>query len=313
MAYTEKPQVYSASINTLTFGEDGRDVTLGGGNVYPLYTFDAPLPNAPKIGVEISDKGFNAEIPGFVSFFEGCADVPAMAAKLAALPGADFVALSLASADPNGDNTSVEDAVALVNAVYEAIDKPLAVLGCKNMEKDTELFVAISEATRGKNILFLSAKEEDYKTIAASAVMANNHCIGAESAVDINLAKQLNVLLSQFGIANDKVVMNLGSAAVGYGFEYLASTIERVKNAALGQNDAALQMPVVTMVGDDAWNVKEALLEESDAPEWGAREERGIQMEISTASAALASGTDAVILKHPKSIETISAFIAALM
>lgn len=313
MAYTEKPQVYSASINTLTFGEDGRAVTLGGGNVYPLYTFDAPLPNAPKIGVEISDKGFNAEIPGFASFFEGCADVPAMAAKLAALPGADFVVLSLASADPNGDNASVEDEVALVNAVYEAIDKPLAVLGCKNMEKDTELFVAISEATRGKNILFLSAKEEDYKTIAASAVMANGHCIGAESAVDINLAKQLNVLLNQFGIADDKVVMNLGSAAVGYGFEYLASTIERVKNAALGQNDAALQMPVVTVAGDDSWNVKEALLEEADAPEWGAREERGIQMEISTAAAALASGTDAVILKHPKTIETISAFIAALM
>lgn len=313
MAFTEKPQVYNASINAVTLGADGREVTLGGGNVYPLCTFDGPLPNAPKVGAEISDKGFDATIPSFAAFFEGCNAVPEMAAKLAALEETDFIALSLDSADPNGDNKSTDEEVELVKAVYDAINKPLVVLGCKNMDKDTELFVAISDAMRDKNVLFLSAKEEDYKTIAASAVMANNHCIGAESAVDINLAKQLNVLLTQFNIPSDKVVMNLGSAAVGYGFEYLASTIERVKNAALGQNDAALQMPVITMVGDDSWSVKEALLEESDAPEWGAREERGIQMEISTAAAALASGTDAVILRHPQSIKTISALVAGLM
>ncbi len=313
MAFTEKPQVYNASINAVTLGADGREVTLGGGNVYPLCTFDGPLPNAPKVGAEISDKGFDAAIPGLAAFFEGCNTVPEMAAKLSALDEADFIVLSLDSADPNGDNKSTDEEVELVKAVYDAINKPLVVLGCKNMDKDTELFVAISDAMRDKNVLFLSAKEEDYKTIAASAVMANNHCIGAESAVDINLAKQLNVLLTQFNIPSDKVVMNLGSAAVGYGFEYLASTIERVKNAALGQNDAALQMPVITMVGDDSWSVKEALLEESDAPEWGAREERGIQMEISTAAAALASGTDAVILRHPQSIKTISALVAGLM
>ena len=162
-------------------------------------------------------------------------------------------------------------------------------------------------------VLFLSCKEEDYKTIATSAIMAYGQTVGGESAVDINLAKQLNVLISQMGIDMSKVVMDLGSAAAGYGFEYLASTIERVKNAALTQNDAMLQPVAITMVGDDAWSVKEALLEEADMPEWGSREERGIQMEIVTASAALASGTDCVILKHPESIKTISEMIAGLM
>ena len=131
--------------------------------------------------------------------------------------------------------------------------------------------------------------------------------------MDINLAKQLNVLLSQLGVPTTKIVMNLGTAAAGYGFEYLASTIDRVKDAALKQNDAMLQMPVVTPLGDDCWGVKEALLEEADMPEWGEREERGIQMEITTAAACIASGSDAVILRHPESVKTISEFVSALV
>jgi len=313
MAFTDKPQVFGASIKELTIGAEGREVVLGGGNVNPLYTFDAALPNAPKVGVLISDKGFDQTIPGLAAFYEGCATVPEMAKKACGIPGCAFIVLTMDSADPNGDNASVEDEAELAKAVYEAIDKPLAIGGCKNMEKDTALFSRIGEVLQGKNVMFLSAKEEDYKTIGASAVMAYGQTIGAESAVDINLAKQLNVLLSQMGVPTNKVVMCLGTAAAGYGFEYLASTIERVKGAALGQNDNMLQSPVVINVGDDAWNVKEALLEEADMPEWGTREERGIQMEIVTASATLASGADAVLLRHPESVKTISGMIADLM
>ena len=313
MPFTDKPQVFNAKINEFTLGEAGKEVKFGGYSVYPLYAFDGDFANAPRVGVEITDRGFDATVPGFASFYEGCDTIAAQAKKASELPGADFVVLVLESADPVAENTSVEDCVALAKEVYEAIDKPLVIKGCKNTEKDTELFSAIANELQGKNILFLSCKEEDYKTIATSAVMAYSQAVGGESAVDINLAKQLNVLISQMGIDMSKIVMDLGSAAAGYGFEYLASTIERVKNAALTQNDAMLQMPVFTMVGDDAWSVKEALLEESEAPEWGSREERGIQMEIVTASAALASGTDCVILKHPDSVKTISEMIAGLM
>ena len=313
MAFTDKPQVFGASIKEFTLGADGREIKIGGGNVYPLYSFDAALPNAPKVGVLVSDQGVDKTLPGMAAFYEGCETVADQAAKACTIPGADFICISLDSADPNGDNTPVEAAVELVKAVYDKIDKPLAVYGCGNSEKDTELFNKIAEALQGKNILLMSAKEEDYKTIGASAVMAYGQSIGAESSVDINLAKQLNVLLSQMGVSGDRVVMNLGSAAAGYGFEYLASTIERVKGAALTQNDASLQMPVVINVGDDAWNVKEALLEEEDMPEWGSREERGIQMEIVTASATLASGADAVLLRHPESVKTISEMISDLM
>lgn len=313
MPFTDKPQVFGASINALTIGAEGREVTIGGSNVLPLYSFDAPIANAPKIGVQISDKGFDAAIPGLAAFYEGCETVPEMAKRACTMEGADFIVLSLESADPNGDNKSIEDCVELVKEVYDAIDKPLAVIGSKNLEKDTDLFVKVADAMRGKNILVLSCKEDNYKQVGAGVVLASGCIVGGESAVDINLAKQLNVLLSQLGVPSTSVVMNLGSASAGYGFEYLASTIERVKNAALTQNDAALQMPVITIIGDEAWGVKEALLEEEDMPEWGAREERGIQMEIVTASACIASGSDAVLLKHPVSVKTISELVSALV
>ncbi|MCL2339704.1 MAG: acetyl-CoA synthase subunit delta, partial [Actinomycetia bacterium] len=143
--------------------------------------------------------------------------------------------------------------------------------------------------------------------------LAYGHKVGAESAVDINLAKQLNVLLTQLGVPASSLVMNLGSAAAGYGFEYVASTMDRVKAAALEQNDTMLQMPVITPVSAETWSVKESIMAESDMPEWGSREERGVQMEIATAAACLACGSDAVILRHPAAIQTIAALVAALM
>ena len=313
MPFIDKPQVFNAKIKEFTLGAEGRELKLGGANVYPLYSFDAPIVNPPRIGMLVSDRGYDKTVGGFEALYGGTGSVTEMAVKAAAVPGVDFVCLTLDRADPGAENASNEDEAELVKAVYEAIDKPLAVMGCKNIEKDSALFQKIADVMQGKNILLLSSKEENYKTVSASAVLAYGQSIGAESAVDINLAKQLNVLLSQMGVSSDKVVMNLGSAAAGYGFEYLASTIERVKSAALTQNDDMLQMPVVTDVGDDAWSVKESLLDEADMPQWGAREERGIQMEIITASAALASGADAVLLKHPETVKTISGLIGELM
>ena len=217
------------------------------------------------------------------------------------------------AADPDGDNRSVEDCVAEVKAIADAVDKPLVIEGCKNVEKDTELFSKVAEALQGKNVLLLSAREENYKTVGASTVMAYQQKMGAESADDINLAKQLNVLITQLGVDPGSVVMNVGTAAAGYGFEYVVSTMDRVKSAALEQNDGMLQMPIVTPVASEAWTVKESLVSGDDIPEWGDVEERGIQMEVTTAAACLASGSNAVILMHPESVKTISAFVADLM
>ena len=243
MPFAKKPQVFGASINELTLGTGDKAVTLGGQNVFNLYSFDAPIANAPKIGIEISDEAEQPS-PGLTAFYDGCATLADKAKKAASVAEADFVCVHFASADPNGANRSVEECVADAKAVAEAVDKPLVIAGCKNAEKDAELFSKVSEALQGKNILVLSAKEENYKGIAAGAGLAYGQKVGAESAVDINLAKQLNVLITQMGVDGKNVAMNIGSAAAGYGFEYVVSTLERVKAAALGQNDNTLQIPL---------------------------------------------------------------------
>lgn len=310
MPFVKKPQVFGAKINELTLGTGDKAVTMGGQNAFNLYSFDAAMPHRPLVGVEVSD---DPEQPApIAAFYEGCDTLAARAQKAAALEDADFVCIRFDKADPNGANKSVEDCVADAKAVAEVVDKPLVIAGCKNVDKDADLFAKVSEALQGRNILVLSAREENYKGVAAGAGMAYGQKVGAESSVDINLAKQLNVLITQMGVDGHNVVMNVGSAAAGYGFEYVVSTLERVKAAALSQNDATLQMPIMTPVGDETWGVKESTAPESENPGWGDAEERGIDMEVETAAACLAYGSDAVILKHPTSINTVAQLIAAL-
>ena len=313
MPFTKAPQVYNAAIKTVTIGTGDAACVLGGENVMPLCTFDAAIENRPLIGVQVSDKGVDKTLPQVAAFYEGADTVVEQAKRAAEMPGADFVVISLDSADPNGEDASIDDCVALCKEVAEAISAPLGIIGSKNADKDEKLLEALAEALQGKNVLLLSAREENYKGIAAAAGLAYGQKFGAESSVDINLAKQLNVLIGQLGVGAESTVMNLGTAAAGYGFEYVISTMDRVKAAALEQNDGTLQMPIVTPVASEAWGVKEAVSEESEQPEWGPREERGIQMEITTAAADLASGSNAVILMHPASVATVSALIADLM
>ena len=314
MSFVPKKQAYNAHINEVVLGVGDKAVAIGGQNVLAFHTFDGEIANAPKIGVELTDAGMAmCTMPGEQKFYEGCATVADMAKRAAEMEGASFICLHLEGADPNGENKSVDECVELAKSVADATDMPLVVMGCKNIEKDTELFNKIAEALAGKNILVLSARDENYKAIGAGAGLAYGQKVGAESAVDINLAKQLNTVMTQLGVNAQSIVMNIGSAAAGYGFEYVASTLDRVKDAALGQSDAMLQMPIITPVSADTWGVKEAIMPEADMPEWGSQEERGIEMEIVTAAAVLASGSDAVIMRHPEAIRTIAAMIGELV
>lgn len=312
MPFKSVSQKFNASIGEVTIGTGDKAVTMGGENVLPLYCFDGSIKNPPRVGIEFSDLGPDRSLPGVDAFYKGATSIADITKRACEKSGADFVSLVLDSADPNGTDKPVEECVALCKEAAGAASLPLVIQGCKNAEKDGVLFEKIAEALQGKNVLLLSAKEENYKKVAVSAVQAYGQKIGAESAVDINLAKQLNVLVTQLGIQSGNSVMNLGSAAAGYGFEYVISTMDRVRSAALSQNDAALQMPIITPAGSEAWSVKESMVSEEDFPDWGPREERGINMEITTAVADIASGSNAVILKHPESVSVVKKFVAEL-
>ena len=313
MSFTPKTGAYSGKINAVTLGTGDQAIVIGGQNVLPFYTFDAAIEHAPKIGVEISDAAGKWTVPGLADFYAGCTTMAERAKKAETMEGCDFICLNFESADPNGADRSVDDCVADAKAVAEAISKPIVVMGCKNLEKDGELFSKIAEALAGKNILVMSAKNENYKTVGASVVLANGQKVGAETADDINLAKQLNIMLKGLNVAPENIVMDIGTAAVGYGYEYAASTFDRIRLAALAQSDADLQMPILAAVSLDAWSVKESTASEEDEPAWGSQEERAINMEVATAAADLTGGADAVVLRHPAAVATIKKFISELV
>ena len=313
MAFTPKTAPYSGRIHAVTVGTGDKAITLGGQNVLPFYTFDAPIEHAPKIGVEISDLAHLWDVPGLQEFYAGCTTMAEYAAKAATLESVDFLALNFESADPNGAGRSVDACVADARAVAEATDLPLVILGCKNLEKDSELFAKIAEALQGKNVLIMSARNENYKNVGAAVALAYGQKMGAETSDDINLAKQLNIMLGGLGVKHENIVMDIGTAAVGYGYEYAASTFDRIRLAALQQGDADLQMPIIAAVSLDTWGVKESTASEEDEPAWGDLEERAINMEVSTAAADLVGGADAVILRHPASVATVKKFITELV
>ena len=313
MSFVPKQQPYSGKINAVTLGTGDNAIVIGGQNVLPFYTFDAPIENAPKIGVEVSDVASQWNWAGLTAFYAGCTTMADYAKKAETIEGCDFICLNFVGADPNGANRSVADCVADAKAVAEVVTKPIVVMGCKNLEKDSELLSAVSEALMGKNALFMSAKNENYKTVGASVALASNQKVGAETADDINLAKQLNIMLKGLNVNPEAVVMDIGTAAVGYGYEYAASTLDRIRLAALAQSDADLQMPILAAVCNDTWGVKESTASVEDEPAWGCQEERAISMEVATATADLVGGADAVVLRHPASVATIKKFIAELI
>ena len=313
MSFAPKTAPFSGKINAVTLGTGDKAIVIGGQNVLPFYTFDAPIENAPKVGVEVSDLANDWTHESLKEFYAGCTSMVDYAKKAETIEGADFLMLNFQSADPNGKNRSVAECVADAKAVAEAVSLPIVVMGCKNLEKDGELLAALAEALAGKNVLVMSAKNENYKTVGASVALANGQKVGAETADDINLAKQLNIMMKGLNVDPASIVMDIGTAAVGYGYEYAASTFDRIRLAALAQGDTDLQMPILAAVCNDTWGVKESTASVEDEPAWGCREERAISMEIATAAADLTGGADAVILRHPASVATIKKFITELV
>jgi len=312
MPYETQHCTYDAHIAAVTFGVGDSAVTLGGENVMPLQSFDGPIASRPAIGLEIDDVGIPDGLPELAAFYKNANTVADQVCRASELPEADFVALKFSSALPTGADRSVDECVEVARAACALCGKPLVVEGCRNSQKDRDLFEAIAKALQGESLLLLSADIDNYENVVKAAV-AHGHAVGLDAPLDADWAKHLHSLVEKLGVPASSLVVNLGSAAAGYGFEYVASTIEYAKTAALMQGDDLLRMPVVTSVAGEAWSVKESVVPQDEFPEWGPAEARGIQMEIATATACLAAGSNAVILKHPQSARTVSALVESLM
>lgn len=313
MAFKMSMQKYSGKINEVEIGIGEKAIKIGGEKVLPFYSFDGDVGNSPKIGVEIADIFPESWTDSFRDIYKDVLDCPVKWAKyVEENSGADFIFLKFVGSDPNGLDKSIDECAKVAEEIAKSVTLPIVISGSGNHEKDGKLFEKLAQVLDGYNCLFMAAVEENYKGVGASVGMAYSHKVGAESSVDINLAKQLNVLLTQLGVKPESIVMNVGCSAVGYGYEYVASTMDRIRLAAFGQNDKTLQMPIVTPVSSEVWHVKESIASVDDEPQWGCQEQRGIAMEISTAASCLAGGSNAVILRHPSSIKTIKTLVEEL-
>lgn len=312
MAFTPTRETYSGKVYPVSIGMGEGEVTFGGENVLPFHSFEGETPNGPLIAYEIQDVA-PADWPDNVRKpYEGVSDDPVKWAKHCQDElKARAIALRLIGTHPDRENRSAEDATKTVQDVLAAITVPLIILGSNHAEKDAAVLVAVSEAAKGKNCVIGKAQEANYKTIAAAA-MANNHKLIAMSELDINLSKQLNILITQMGFEKERIITDPMCSALGYGLEYTYSVMERIRLAALTQNDAIMQPPMMGDVGMYVWKIKETQASEADMPEWGAAEERGIAWEAVTAASLLVSGAELLIMRHPKAVEAVGNFLEEL-
>jgi len=304
---------YTGKIREITLGTGVKSVTVGGATSYPFHLFEGSMPHPPRIAMEVFDSNPEEWPAAAVEpFADVIGDPAAWAKKNVAEYGADMIALQMTSIDPNGMNRPAREAADIAKKVIAAVDVPVILWGVGNHEKDTEVLRILAEECDGKNLALGPVEEGDYKQIGAGA-LAYKHVAVASSPIDVNLAKQLNILLGNLGVPADKVLIDPTTGALGYGLEYTYSVMERDRMAALTQEDEKLQYPIVCNVGIEVWKTKEAKMSEADDPKLGSAKERGILMECVTAMSLLLAGADILILRHPESVKQIKRMIKNLM
>lgn len=294
-------------------GTRSRTLKVGGETALPFLHFEGEIPNRPVIAMEIWDT-IPEDWPSSLKadFEDVYHDPAAWAEKCVKLYCADLVALRFKSADPDIEDTSVEDCVSTLKKVLAAVGVPLIVYGCGKGDKDNMLMGALAEAAKGENLLLGVADAENYKTIASAAI-AFQHSIIAQSPIDINIAKQLNILISEMSTALlDRIVIDPTIAALGYGLEYSYSIMERIRFGALS-GDRVLALPMIGNVGNEVWSKKEATSSAAEQPGWGDQTERSFIWEATTAMALLQAGMNVLVMRHPRSVELVKQSISELM
>lgn len=310
---------WTGKINVVTIGATDKDggtrsskVTVGGESTLPYLFKEGDMPNRPVIAMEILDIE-PADWPNILKkpFRDVLKDPVKWAVKCVEEYKAPLICIKLTGTHPDFGNKSVEDTKILIKDMLQAVKVPLIILGSGDDEKDNLVLAASSEVSKGERCLIGDATEKNYKTLTASC-LADGHNIIAESPIDINIAKQVNILISEMGFPPERIVINPTIGALGYGMEYAYSIMERARNAAL-IGDKMLSMPFISFVGQEAWRAKEAKALSSEHPEWGDESSRGPLWEAQTAVCVLAAGADILIMRHPKAVEETRKYIDSLM
>ncbi len=282
-------------------GSRSNIVKIGGQNSLPLLFKEGTFPNKPKIAFELWDIGGQDWQKELASVYNQEVNDPfAWADKCVNEFKAELLCVKLQGAHPDFGNRSAQASAKFISTLLNRVKVPLIITGCGDDTKDNLVMPLVSEAAKNERCLIGSALQNNYKTLVASA-LADGHNIIAESPIDINIAKQLNILISDMGLAIERIVIDPTIGALGYGLEYAYSIMERARLAALA-GDRTLASPFICFVGQEAWRTKEAKVSL----------EQGIIWETLTASSLIQSGADLLIMRHPKAAEKVNNFINTL-
>jgi acetyl-CoA decarbonylase/synthase complex subunit delta len=312
MPFEVPKTAYSGKIKEITLGKGEKAVTVGGETAYPFYLFEGQMPNLPRVAMEVYDMPPEEWPEAALEPFAGVTDDPvAWAQKCIKDYGAEMICLQLLSTDPNGKNRPADEAAQVVKKVADAINVPLIVWGTANHDKDTEVLRIVAEICQDKSLILGPVEEADHKKIGAAAI-GYKHTVAASTPIDINLAKQLNILLGNLGVQDSQLVMDPTVSSIGYGIEYCFSVMERMRMAALTQQDTKLQFPIICNLAKEVWKTKETKISEKDDPKMGDAKKRGILLEGMSAMILLLAGADVIIMRHPEAIKLVKEMIAEL-
>ncbi len=292
-------------------GTRSRTLTLGGETTLPYMFGEGTMPHKPAVAVEIADKKPDDWSPLLMKAWGDVMDDPGAWAKAAEAKGAEAILLRLSTTKADGSPMTAAAARATVRRVLGATGLPLIVYGPGQTDLDNDLLVAVAEEGKGERLVLGKCEENNYRTIVAGA-LANGHLVIASTAMDVNLAKQLNILVSDMGLPLGRILMDPTCAAVGYGMEYGYSVMERLRLAAL-QGDKMTQLPMIVTVGYEAWRQKESRVGEGVPGAWGEWEERAINWEVLTAAALVESAANLLVLRHPESLKRVRTMVDQLM
>jgi len=308
----EIPKItYSGKISEVKVGQGEKTITVGGETSYPFRLFEGPMPNPPRIAFEVYDTKPEDWTAGEGTLFKDVlGDPSAWAKRTVSECNAEMVCLRLVSTDPNGLNRPSSEAAKTAGEVIAAVDVPIIIWGCGNADKDTESLREITAMIGDKKVCLAPLSDANYRSLGATA-MAFGHPMVAASPIDVNLAKQLNILLENLGVSLNNVLMDPSVGALGYGIEYTYSVMERIRLAALTQKDEKLQVPFICNLGREVWKAKECRLP-SDAL-LGDQERRSVMMEAITASCMLLCGGDVLIMRHPQAVSLTKSLVKGLM
>jgi acetyl-CoA decarbonylase/synthase, CODH/ACS complex subunit delta len=286
-------------------GSRSHTVTVGGETTLPFLHFEGKIPNPPQVALEIKSRRPDEWSTLLLQAWGESAADPAAWAVAAETAGADLILLTLDAAD------STADAQQTVGKVLQATGLPLIVFGPGQAAKDNELLVAVAEAAKGERLVLGLCEDKNYRTIVAAA-LAHGHLVNSRTPMDVNLAKQLIILVHDMGMPLDRILMDPSTGALGYGLEYGYSVMERLRLAAL-QGDSMTQQPMLVTPGEEAWKTKEGKVGAGIPTEWGDWCERAVHWETLTALTLIHAGADIVVVRHPESLKRVQRAVAGLM